>query len=390
MSSAHALLSPSAAERWLNCTPSVRLESQFPDAAGQAAEEGTLAHSLGELLLRKELKQIKKFQFEKDLAAIQAHKLYDKTMLDHAENYRDFVMEHFYAAQARTKDAMLVLEQKVDLTDYIPEGFGTTDANIIADHVLHIIDLKYGKGVPVAADNNKQLMVYALGALSAFDFIYAIDVVRVTIYQPRIDNISTWEISADDLRVWAVTELAPKAKMAFAGAGEFVPGNHCRFCRARGICKANAEHNLKLAEYEFREADLLTDEEVADILDRSKNFSSWLKSVGDFALAQAVANSKKWPGYKLVEGRSNRKYMNEDEVAKTLLDKGFVEEKIYEKNLLGITAMEKVLGKTEFNKLLSPLIIKPAGSPALVPLSDKRPELNSLESAAIDFAEIDE
>jgi hypothetical protein len=266
--SAHAVLSPSGAERWLNCTPSVRLEQQFPDNAGQAAAEGTLAHELGELLLRKELKQIKKFQFEQKLAAIKANGLYDNSMLDHCENYRDFVLERLHDAKARTKDAVIALEQRIDLTEFVPEGYGTTDSNIIADHILDVVDLKYGKGVPVSAERNKQMMLYALGALNAFDMMYDIHTVRMTIYQPRIDNISTWELPVKDLREWAETELRPRAKLAFDGEGEFNAGKHCRFCKARGTCKANADFNLQLAKYEFREADMLKGDDISDILDR--------------------------------------------------------------------------------------------------------------------------
>jgi hypothetical protein len=387
--SAHAVLSPSGAERWLNCTPSVRLEQQFPDNAGQAAAEGTLAHELGELLLRKELKQIKKFQFEQKLAAIKANGLYDNSMLDHCENYRDFVLERLHDAKARTKDAVIALEQRIDLTEFVPEGYGTTDSNIIADHILDVVDLKYGKGVPVSAERNKQMMLYALGALNAFDMMYDIHTVRMTIYQPRIDNISTWELPVKDLREWAETELRPRAKLAFDGEGEFNAGKHCRFCKARGACKANADYNLQLAKYEFREADMLKGEDISDILDRAKLFRDWLNGVEDYALDQAVNHDKKWPGYKVVEGRSNRKYSNEDEVAKVLSEKGYKEDMIYEKSILGITKMEKAIGKDTFAVLLTPLIIKPAGKLALAPLSDKRAEYHSNEAAAIEFAEVD-
>lgn len=387
--SAHAVLSPSGTERWFNCTPSVRLEQQFPDNAGVAAAEGTLGHTLGELLLKQAQKLIKKFQFEQQLAEIKANSLYDKSMMDHCENYRDFVLERLYDAKARTKDALLFLEQKIDLTEFIPEGFGTSDAIIIADGILDVVDLKYGKGVPVSAEGNKQMMVYALGALIAFDLMFDIHTVRMTIYQPRIDNVSTWEISVKDLREWAETELRPRAKLAFDGAGEFVAGKHCRFCKARGVCKANADYNLQLAKYEFKEAEMLKGEDISDILDRAKLFRDWLNGVEDYALDQAVNHGKKWPGYKIVEGRSNRKYSNEDAVAKVLTEKGYKEDMFYEKSVVGITKMEKALGKDVFTALLSPLIIKPTGKPALAPLSDKRPAFNSVEAAAIDFAEVD-
>lgn len=386
--SEHAILSPSSAQRWLNCTPSARLEQQFPDKAGVAAEEGTLAHSLGELLIRKSLKEVTKKQFEKLLAEIQKNSLYEPAMLGYAEDYATFVMEKFSEAQSHTKDAMIFLEQRLNLTDYVPDGFGTGDAGIIANHVLDIIDLKYGKGVVVSAENNKQMMLYALGWLREFDFLYSINVVRMTIYQPRIDNISTFEMSVEELKSWANNELIPKAQMAFDGVGEFLPGSHCKFCKIRATCRANSEYNMELAKYEFGDPALLRDEEISEILTRSELFYSWLSSVEQHALTEAVTNNKKWPGFKLVEGRSNRTYLDESLVADKLLKKGLSAEEIFTKKLLGSTAMEKVIGKADFTTVLGDLIIKPQGKPTLVPESDKRPELNSVEAAKADFAEL--
>lgn len=385
----HALLSPSAASRWLNCTRSARLEEQYPDRAGEAAKEGTLAHALSELLLSEKLGRIKKAAFKKQFAAIQKDELYNEAMLDHADAYAVFVMERYSEAQAHTSDALIFLEQKLNLTDYVPEGFGTGDAVIIANHTMDIIDLKYGKGVLVSADQNKQMMLYGLGALREFDFIYDIQHVRMTIHQPRIDNYSSFELPVPDLRKWASDELVPLAKLAFAGEGEFNPGAHCQFCKARAVCKANADMNLEIAKYEFEEAILLDDTDIADILNRAATFKSWLTSVEEHALNEAVNNEKKWPGYKLVEGRSNRKYMDEKLVADKLLQAGFAEDLIYTKKVLGITAMEKEIGKKVFNTELNDLIIKPPGKPTLVPESDKRPEYNSTESAKADFAEIE-
>ncbi len=387
--STHAILSPSGASRWLACTPSARLEETFPDRAGEVAAEGTLAHALGELLLRLHTKAINKKAFDKEFKRIQIDPLYDNSMQDYAEDYATFVLERFAEAQAHTKDAMLFLEQKLDLTEYVPDGFGTGDALIIADRTLDIIDLKYGKGVAVFSEKNKQMMLYGLGALRAFDFIYAIDVVRMTIYQPRIDNISTWEIPATELREWAETELRTKAAMAFEGEGEFVPGSHCQFCKAKAVCKAHAEMHLEAAKYEFKEAVLLNDEEVADILNRADAFNKWLNAVQDHALREAVENGKKWPGYKLVEGRSNRMYSDETKVADRLVSIGFKEEVIYTKKLLGITAMEKEITKKVFAENLNDLIIKPDGKPTLVPASDKRPELNSMDAAKADFQTVE-
>lgn len=386
---AHAILSPSSASRWLACTRSARLEQQFPDRSGAAASEGTLAHSLGELMISSKTKRILKATYTKGLKDIKSNSQFEDAMLDYMDDYATYVVEQFSKAQAHTKDAILFLEQKLNLTDYVPDGFGTGDVVIIADRVMDIIDLKYGKGVPVSAVNNKQMMLYSLGALREFDYMYDIQIVRMTIYQPRIDNISTFEMSVADLKEWAENELKPRAALAFAGEGEFAPGEACRFCKAAATCKANADYNLELAKYEFKSGDLLEDEEVSGILNRADMFTKWLNAVEDYALQEAVVNGKKWPGYKLVEGRSNRAYTDEAKVAEVLTSKGLSEDSIYSpRKLLGITAMEKALGKSDFSTYLSSLVVKPAGKPTLAPVSDKRPEYNSNDGAAMDFAEV--
>lgn len=382
---AHAILSPSGASRWMTCTPSARFEEQFPDKSSEYAKEGTLAHTLGELLILDKLGRIEKEVFKKSLKTIEANDLYNESMLEYCDDYATFVCEQYATAQAHTKDAMLFLEQKLDMTEWVPDGFGTGDVVIIADGTLDFTDLKYGKGVAVYAENNKQLMLYALGALHAFDFMYNIEIIRMTIYQPRINNTSTWEISAVDLKVWAETELKPKAAMAWEGIGEYVPGVHCQFCKAKAVCKALANENLQMAKYDFRDINMLTEEEVADILNRADMFTDWIKAVEDHALAEALAG-KEWPGYKLVEGRSNRKYSDEDAVAAKLLKQGYAEDEIYNKKLVSITALEKELGKKEFASMLGDLIIKPAGKPCLADVNDKRPVYNKISSAVNDFA----
>ena len=382
----HAILSPSGASRWLACTPSARLEQHFPDSSGDAAKEGSLAHELGETLIRFQVKEIKKAAYNKALKKIQDNPMYNADMQEHAESYAAFVMERLGEAQKKTKDAVLQIESKLDLTEYVPEGFGTGDAIVIADGVLDIIDLKYGKGVSVSCVNNKQMMLYALGALREFDCLYDIRIVRMTIYQPRLDNISSFEMAVSDLQNWAETELKPKAKLAFDGLGEFVPGDHCRFCRAKAQCKANAEEKLQIAQYEFQDNVLLSDTEISDILSKADAFKTWLSSIESYALSEAIDNGKKWDGFKLVEGRSNRTYLSQDQVAKRLVENGYEESIIYTKSLLGITAMEKTITKKTFESLLSDLVIKPQGKPTLVPITDKRPEWNSVESAQNDFS----
>lgn len=380
----HALLSPSGASRWLACTPSARLEQQFPESTSSFAEEGTLAHKLGEYLIKQKLGRVSYSDMDN---WEKQSEYYSESMLEYCDEYATFVVEQYNTALATTPDAQIFLEQRLDITDYVPEGFGTGDVVIISDGTLTLIDLKYGKGVPVYAENNKQMMLYALGALKEFDFLYDISTVSLTIYQPRIDNTSTWEISVYELLFWAEVELKPRAELAFAGEGEYVPGNHCQFCKAKAVCKALADKNLEIARYDFADPALLSDEEIADILNRYNLFVNWINAVEEYALNEAV-KGKIWPGYKLVEGRSNRKYTDENKVAELLLSKHFPEDGIFKKTLKGITAMEHYLGKKPFDAFLGSLIIKPPGKATLVPASDKRREINNLESAKADFADI--
>ena len=384
---AHAKLSPSAASRWMACTPSASLEATMPDIASGFAEEGTLAHSIGELMIRHAVGEISKADYSTRLKEYQQHALYQDEMLTHCDTYATYIVELFNEARSQTSDAVLLLERKLDMSAYVPEGFGTGDAVIIADHTLHFGDLKYGKGVPVSAQENKQLKLYGLGALEEFDHLYDVREVCLHIIQPRLDSISSFTISAEDLRAWGRDVVKPLATKAFNGEGEFAPGDHCRFCKVKPVCKALATYSLELARHEFQDPAVLGDDDISDVLNRADMFTNWLNSVEAYALDQAVNHGKKWPGYKVVEGRSNRVYSDSDKVAKLLMDKGFSEEIIYTKKLNGITALEKEVGKKEFNALLGQLIIKPAGKPTLVPESDKRPDYSSAQGAAADFAQ---
>jgi hypothetical protein len=382
----HAILSPSGASRWFACTPSARFEEKFPDKTSAFAQEGTVAHSLGELLIRQKLNWLDKKSYKAAFAEFEANEYYGEEMLEHCNDYADFVCEKFAEAQARTPDAKLFLEQRLDMTDYVPEGFGTGDAVIVADVLMETIDLKYGKGVAVNVHENKQQMLYALGALKDFDIQYDIQEIRMTVYQPRINNIASFIINKNELLTWAETELKTKAEQAFAGEGEYVPGDHCQFCRGRAVCKALAEKNLELAAYEFKDPNMLDDAAIADVLSRAKQFTNWIGAVEDYAFDQALNFGKKWPGYKLVEGRSNRKYSDPDAVANALIGANFPEETIFTKKLLALTNLEKEIGKQSFNELVVPFIIKPAGKPTLAPVSDKRPEFTGVESAISDFS----
>lgn len=386
----HAVLSPSGASRWLACTPSARLEQQFPDRAGAAAAEGTLAHTLGELMIKRRLDDITEGHYLNLLDSIQEDPLYEAVMLEYCDAYAVYVMEQYNAARVHTPDAVILLEQRLNLTDYVPEGFGTGDCIIIANHTLDLIDLKYGKGVPVSAYENKQMMLYALGALREFDHLYDIRVVRMTIYQPRLDNVSVFEMPVEELRSWAIEYLIPRAQMAFAGDGEFAPGDACRFCKAKAVCKAHAQYHLQLARHDFKMPELLSDEEVTDILARADNFIKWINAVSEHALHEATINGKKWPGYKLVEGRSNRAYTDREKIFTGLITNGYKPEEITKPaELLTLTALEKIIQKTDFNAYVAPYVMKPQGKPTLVPATDRRPELNTPEAAAADFAGVE-
>lgn len=376
----HAVLSPSAANRWLACTPSARLELHFPDKVGDFALEGSLAHEFGEVCLKGYSGIIDESEKNKRLEKLAEDKFYSENLAEYATSYADFVWEKFLLSQKTTPDAVLHIEEQINLTAYVPEGFGTGDAVILADGVMEIIDLKYGKGVSVSAIENRQMMLYALGALDMFGFMYAIHTVRMTIYQPRLDNISEWEMSVEELTTWGMNELAPRAKMAYAGEGSFVPGKHCQFCRAKAQCRALYEKNMEVAKYEFSDVSLLSDAEVSKVLAEVDGIKNWITAIEEYAL-QAALGGKKFPGFKLVEGRSNRKYADEKLVAIRLIENGYKQSSIYEPaKLKTITSMEKLVTKKAFTALLGDLIIKPQGKPTLAPESDKRQEWNSAEN----------
>lgn len=374
--SKHAILSASGAHRWMNCTPSARLELEFDDNSGEAAAEGTAAHALSEHKLRKALKMRSK----KPVSP------YDSDEMDnYTDCYVEFVLEVIAQAKQACSDPLILIEQQLDFSKYVPDGFGTGDCVIIADGTLHIIDFKYGQGVLVSAEDNPQMKLYVLGALDLFDGIYDIEMVSMTIYQPRRENVSTSTVSKESLYQWAEEVLKPKAELAFAGDGNFCPGEWCQFCRAAVKCRARAEAKMKLATFEFALPPLLSDEEIADILSSIGDLTSWANEIIAYATDAAVNHGKKWPGFKVVEGRSNRKYKDEEAVAEAAKNAGYRD--IYKQSLITITEMEKLMGKTKFNEVLGGLIMKPPGKPTLVPVSDKRPEMNT-SSAKNDFMEV--
>ena len=375
--SKHAILSASSSHRWLNCSPSARLEQEFEDRETEAAAEGTAAHALCEHKLRRALKLQSR---RKPISR------YDCDEMDmHTDNYVQFVLETLSEARQHCPDPLINIEQRLDFSCYVPDGFGTGDCIIISDKTMHVIDFKYGQGVLVDAEQNPQMMLYALGALRLFDSLYDIEDVAMTIYQPRRENISTWTISVADLKTWAEEELIPRAKLAFEGKGDFMPGPWCTFCKAAVKCRARAEEKLRLAQYEFAKPPLLTDAEIEDILGKLDDLTRWAEEIKAYAQDAALNHGKQWHGYKVVEGRSVRKYSNEDAVVEAANAAGYHD--IFRKTLLPITEMEKLVGKQDFAEILGGLIVKPAGKPTLVPMSDKRP---AITNAKHDFNEIQE
>ena len=386
---AHALLSASGASRWINCTPSARLEEQFGERKQSVyADEGTLAHEFGELYLRQAvLQNITEAEFDARLEELMSNELYNEDMLDAVDMYVEYCSQQFIEATTASGSAIMDIEQKVDLTAYVPESFGTADCIIIGGSLIEIIDYKHGKGVPVYADYNRQEMLYALGVLDKYEMAYDITDVRLTIVQPRINNISSWQISVNDLKDWAENELKPAAALAFEGKGELNAGDWCKFCAVKNRCRKLYEQQVEIAKYEFKEPALLSDEEIADILTRTPKLIEWANAISEYALSKAVDDSKIWPGFKLVEGVSRRKWAMDDEsVAEAILAKipELSVDQVYETKLMSITAIEKTIGKKRFALELSDLTVKPAGKPTLVTLSDKRPALG-IEQAQEDF-----
>ncbi|AJA50083.1 putative protein p51 [Clostridium pasteurianum DSM 525 = ATCC 6013] len=383
----HAILSASSASRWMACPPCARLEQKFENRTSPYAAEGTLAHELGEINLKHSLGEINKRKLNSEIKKIESHELYTADMPDYVETYVNTCLEKVSEAKAKTKDALFKIEQRLDFSEWVPEGFGTGDFVIIADGTMEICDLKYGKGVPVSAIGNKQMRLYALGAIAEFGFLYDIENVKMTIIQPRLDSISTDEISADELIEWAEEFVKPTAQLAFNGEGEFCAGEHCGFCRAKTVCKARADKNLELAKYEFRTSDTLSDKDIADILGKAEELSKWAKDIQEYALDQALQGAN-YEGWKIVEGRSNRKYTDTEKVAEILLNNEYKEDKIYKpKELQGLTNMEKLVGKKKLTELVGEFIVKPPGKPVLVNEDDKRPVFNS---AKADFQEVKE
>lgn len=381
----HALLSASGAHRWLECTPSAQLELQFPQSTSEYAEEGTAAHELCELTARYWLGEISEAEYENQRDELAKDKYYNAEMQECANDYAKFVAEKTAAARETCEDAFTALEVRVDFSKYVKDGFGTGDCIIVSDNVLEIIDFKYGKGVRVEAAGNPQMKLYALGAYLEYNTLFDIDSVRMTIFQPRLSGVqSSDEITVKELLEWAEKYVKPRAKLAYKGEGEFAPSEEvCKFCRAKAQCKARADKNLKLFD-EAPDVLLLTPEDAGKILEQAGDIQSWLADLESLVSSTLLAGQPV-EGWKMVEGRSNRRFADELKVVDAMTAAGYDESLLYERKLITLTQMEKDFGKKAVAETLGELIVKPQGKPTLAPAKDKRPEFRPEEQLLAEF-----
>lgn len=365
--SSHALLSASSSHRWLTCPPLPRLEQYFENKTSDAANEGTLAHAIAENKLRRALGM--------------SHKniqVTDKEMDEYTDDYVTYVLEQIERLKEKTKDPIVLIEQRLDFSEYVPEGFGTGDCVIVVDNVIHVIDFKYGRGIEVSAVDNPQMKLYALGALKLYDVLYDIDEVVMTIFQPRKFNISTYTSSAQTLLEWAETDLKEKAELAFEGKGVIEYGPWCQFSSCGAVLRARYDYHKKLEQFQLKSPHLLTDVEIEEVLSHIDDLTKWANEVKEYATQVAVNSGKKWAGYKLVASRTVRKFTDEAKVAEVAKANGYTD--IYKQSLLSMTELQKRIGKEMFDKLFQKLICKPNGVPILVPLSDKRREITHVKN----------
>lgn len=382
---AHAFLGPSGASRWMACPPSARLTENLPDTESDFAKEGSLAHEIAELKLKKKIVDpgMSTRKFNSDMKKLKENELYDEEMQDYTDEYVEFIQEQMCSCEVTP---FVVVEQKVDFSEYVPEGFGTSDCIILSGNTLHVIDFKYGKGVPVYAEENKQMLLYALGAYLGYNFLYDIKQIKMSIVQPRISNFSSWECDLDYLLSFA-EEVRKNADMAYKGEGELNSGKHCQFCGLNATCRKRAEDNLDLEKYEFKESPELSNSEIGEILKRAENLAQWVKKLKDYALAECLVGNE-IKGWKAVNGRGTRSFTDTDEAIKVLTDNGIERELLKETVYKSLSQMEKVVGKKEFNNLVGHLIETSVGAPTLVDESDKRKAITNRIKAEDEFSAV--
>ena len=378
--SEHALLSASGSHMWLNCPPSARLGEQYPDSTSVYAAEGTLGHAIGELKLQKTFFKMPRSTFNSKLKKLREMELFDSEMLTHTDTYHDLV----YATMLLHPSPFIAVEKKLDYSMYAPEGFGTGDCIIIGGDTLYVIDFKYGKGVPVDATYNSQMMLYALGAYQTYSFLFKIKNVKVIVCQPRLDSTSEWEISVEDLLAWGES-IKLIAAQAFAGEGEQKAGDHCRWCRVKAICKVRADMYLELAGFDKAVPPILSNDSLGAVLIKAQGLSQWVSELEEYALT-AILRGESIAGWKAVEGRSNRKIADVEGAFEILKTNGFDEAILYNRVPLGLTDLEALVGKKVFIELLATKVEKPQGKPTLAPTEDKRAAFVRGNSAKEDFA----
>ena len=380
MPTQHALLSASGAHRWLHCTGSPLLEKDFPDSTSVYAQEGTLAHELCELKLMAYTGEITKRKLTSMKNKLMKSELWQPEMDSTSEAYLDYVKD---ITMSYTVKPVILTEKKVDFSRYVPDGFGTADCLILAGDTLHVVDYKHGKGVVVDADHNPQMMLYALGAISELSLLYRFKFVHMTIVQPRVNNISEFTMTADELIEWGEKVVKPKAEAAISGKGEFEAGDWCRFCRAKQQCKTRYESNDSLYPElsERHDPRLITLDELGKYLKRGKDMAAWLEDMKEYALSESLAGAEV-PGWKAVEGRGSRAFTDTDEAVDILIKNGIDESVLYERRVLTLAQMEKAVGKKAFGELVGDLVVKNPGKPTLVEESDKRPKITNQPTAA--------
>lgn len=380
----HALLSPSSSSRWLNCTPSARLAENAENKSSVYAEEGTLFHEICEYCLAQWNAGVwEPDPFGEELPTLKddhlMHPLFKQEMFKHARNYCDFVMNENYNLEKSDRACKMLLEEKVDISEYAPDCFGSVDCQLVGRDTLEVIDLKYGEGVKVYAERNTQMMLYALGALKGKPSIKSI---RLVIAQVRLNHFDVWEISANDLLQWADKVLKPTAKKAFAGNGEQKLGDWCGFCPVKAQCRKQYEAVVSdFDKYEYPE--LLTEDEICDLIEKIDKYKGWLESVNKFVYDEALRGHK-WKGYKLVSGRSSRVITDEEAIRQDLLSKKYLEDEIFNIKLKGIGDLEKLVGKKQFSALYGQYVKSKPGNPKLVPDSAPGDEINPLSDFDIE------
>lgn len=379
----HALLSASGAHRWLLCTPSAKLEEQFPDSTSTYAEEGTLAHELCEIKVNKALLGLTIKEYNSALKKIKGNKLYQNEMDKYTDEYLDYILEKVHSFDY---PPTIIVEKRVDFSSYVPEGFGTADCIILGDGELHIVDFKYGKGVEVSAEYNPQMMLYALGAYLEYSFLFQIEAVKMTIVQPRIGNISEYSMLVEELLEWAELTVKPKAQMAWLGNGDYTAGEHCKFCRAKASCRERARKNLETEKFELKKGPLLSPGEIGEALKKAVDLAKWAEDLKEYALAESLKGND-IPGWKAVEGRGSRNFADNDLAIKKLKDAGIAEELLYERKQYTLAQIEKLIGAKEFKNIVGDLVVKNPGKPTLVIETDKRDRISNKVTAAEDFAD---